>query len=97
MKQSQRAVDELSKKLNQLLQQFDKLKRENERLQNEATLLRQQIEQHRHTIHELANQTKVNMLAGALPQADHPQAAELKELLNQHIRHIDECIRLMEI
>lgn len=97
MKQTEENLELLSRKLQLLLQAFDKLKKENERLKSEHTQLQEQLEQQRKQAQALANQAKVNMLAGALPQADQPQAAELKELLNRHIRHIDECIRLMEI
>lgn len=81
-------VKQLLKERQLLLDQVNTLENENKRLQNE-------ISSQKNTITSLEERNKIVKLAESLRDSGGNDVRELKKVLNEYIRDIDECIRLL--
>lgn len=81
-------VKQLIKERQLLLDQVNTLENENKRLQNE-------ISSQKNTITALEERNKIVKLAESLRDSGGNDVRELKKVLNEYIRDIDECIRLL--
>lgn len=86
------------------IQQAKKIVAELERLRAENSALKERIESQQIALKnkevewkELKNQLKVTKLAGQKQPTKPEEVAEMKRKLNQYIREIDECIKLLEL
>lgn len=86
------------------IQQAKKIVAELERLRAENSVLKEKIESQQIALKnkevewkELKNQLKVTKLAGQKQPTKPEEVAEMKRKLNQYIREIDECIKLLEL
>lgn len=86
------------------IQQAKKIVAELERLRAENSALKEKIESQQIALKnkevewkELKNQLKVTKLAGQKQPTKPEEVAEMKRKLNQYIREIDECIKLLEL
>lgn len=87
-------IDELFVKTNLLLKEKQGLHTEVERQRKQLEELEKVVENQKNTIETLKEQNKLIKLAGTLnatPEAD----KEMIQVINQYIREIDECIRLI--
>ena len=86
------------------IQQAKKIVAELERLRAENSALKEKLENQEVALKnkevewkELKNQLKVTKLAGQKQPTRPEEVAEMKRKLNQYIREIDECIKLLEL
>jgi hypothetical protein len=86
------------------IQQAKKIVAELERLRAENSALKEKLENQEVALKnkevewkELKNQLKVTKLAGQKQPTKPEEVAEMKRKLNQYIREIDECIKLLEL
>ena len=86
------------------IQQAKKIVAELERLRTENSALKEKIENQQVALKnkevelkELKNQMKVTKLACQKQPTKPEEVAEMKRKLNQYIREIDECIKLLEL
>ena len=80
----------LSDKLQHLLKQYNRMKREHEQMQKELSLLQQKERGYHERILELQQQISIlRVSAGSLPEKDRK---DFEKQVNSYIKEIDKCI-----
>ncbi|TDX00217.1 hypothetical protein [Dinghuibacter silviterrae] len=94
MSETQEHIERLRQKIGLLLRQWQTLRKDNERLQKENTLLRQQELAYQETIARLDHQVEALKVSGTdvLSETD---KKGLEKKINGYIREIDRCIALL--
>jgi hypothetical protein len=72
----------------------EELQKKYDQLEAEYHLLKFNLENQKNTINSLEEQNKITKLAGSLGNSTH-DIHDLKRKINEYIREIDECIRLL--
>jgi FtsZ-binding cell division protein ZapB len=94
MSETQEHIERLRQKIGLLLRQWQSLRKENERLQKENALLRQQESAYQETIARLDHQVEALKVAGPDALSDTDKKG-LEKKINGYIREIDRCIALL--
>ncbi|WEK37561.1 MAG: hypothetical protein P0Y53_08605 [Candidatus Pseudobacter hemicellulosilyticus] len=93
MAQAEQTWKRVNDKLQQVLQQYQQLQKDNERLRKELTALQDRDGLQARQVQELENKVAALKLAtGQLEEADRK---ELEKKLHHYIREIDRCIALL--
>jgi uncharacterized protein (UPF0335 family) len=83
----------VSDKLQQLLKQFNRLQKENEKLNEELKQMKVKEEATGYKIHELQQQVSILKVAsGEMTERD---KKEFEKTLNQYIKEVDKCISFL--
>jgi len=86
-------IQSLQSKLQQLLQQYKQLQKENESLKKEVSLQTQNNLSHRETIQSLQQKLHAARLSNqSLSEAD---KKELNQKINSYLKEIDKCLSLL--
>jgi len=93
MSQTEQAWKRINDKLQQVLQQYQLLQKENEQLSKELAALQEKEINQRHKLDELA--LKVTAMQTATGQLDEAEKKELDKKLAQYVREIDRCIAML--
>jgi chromosome segregation ATPase len=93
MSTTQQPWKRIQDKLQQVLQQYQVLQRDNDRLRKEVTDLKNRDTAHTKKIEEL--EIKVAALKTATGQLNDAEKKELDKRLHQYIREIDRCIAML--
>ncbi len=90
-------LDSIRKKTLHLIEQNHKLVLKNENLAGEIKTLKGLLEDEARKNDELNNQIKIIKLARNISSAngDNNQSAELKRKINEYIKEIDHCIKML--
>lgn len=90
-------LEEVKKKVVQLMEQNRKLSSKNEELEGEVKSLRHSLEVEARKEGELLNKIKIIKLAQNIGSADSENAdvTELKRKINEYIKEIDHCISML--
>jgi uncharacterized coiled-coil DUF342 family protein len=83
----------INDKLQQLLKQQARLKKENERLRQELELCKQTENNYHQKIDELSQQISILKLAGG--EMNDKDRREFEKKINQYVREIDKCISFL--
>jgi peptidoglycan hydrolase CwlO-like protein len=94
MKQSDEYILLIEKKVNQLIELYEKLKSENEDLRNKQEELNQIIKTQSDKIRKL--EKRVINLKLAKQLTNNKEAAEAKKKINEMLREIDKCVGLLK-
>lgn len=87
----------LIEKVEALKTELERLKSENQDLHIIVDNQRINLKNKDFELKQLKNQLKVVKLAGQKQPQNQEEVAEMKKKLNQYIREIDECIKLLEL
>jgi chromosome segregation ATPase len=87
-------ADEIKLKVVKLLKQFHELKQKHSNLEKETHSLKIIVENQKNTLSTLEERNKIIKLADSLSNSKE-DIHELKKKVNEYIREIDECIRLL--
>ena len=87
-------ADEIKLKVAKLLKEHDELKQRYAALETAHHSLKITLENQKNTLSELEERNKIIKLADSLLNST-GDSRELKRKLNEYIREIDECIRLL--
>ncbi len=93
MSQAEQTWKRVNDKLQQVLQQYQLLQKENEQLSKELAALQEKEELQRQKMDELM--LKVTALQTATGQLDDAEKKELDKKLAQYVREIDRCIAML--
>ena len=85
---------EIKRKFTLLVQKQEELKAHVEFLQKENKTLRNLSEIQKNTIKDIEEKNKISKLASIIA-SDESEAKKLKTKINQYIRDIDNCIKLL--
>ncbi len=83
----------LNEKLQQLLKQYSRLQKENERLKEELHLARNKEIESQHTVEELQQQIGILKLASG--EMNEKDKKEFEKKINQYVREVDKCISFL--
>jgi len=83
----------INDKLQQLLKQQGRLKKENERLRQELELCKEKENTYQQKIDELAQQISILKLAGG--DMNEKDKREFERKINQYVKEIDKCIAFL--
>lgn len=87
-------LKEIKRKFSLLVQKQEELKAQVEFLQKENKSLRNLSEVQKNTIKDIEEKNKISKLAGIIA-SDELEAKKLKIKINEYIRDIDNCIKLL--
>jgi regulator of replication initiation timing len=87
-------LEGLEEKINKLLERFEILKSENEQLNSQLAQFQIVNEEQKKQIKDLEDRKKMVKLAGMISDSDGKQA-ELRKLIDLHVKEIDKCISLL--
>jgi len=87
-------ADEIRLKVARLLRNYHELSKQRDLLEKENAELKNVIENQKNTINKLEETNKIVKIAEAL-QISKNDIHGLKKKVNEYIREIDECIRLL--
>lgn len=93
MDQLNNHITTINNKLQQLLKQYDHLRKENERQQQLIQSLQKDQDATKEQLETLQQQNLV--LKASVTDMDPAEKKELEQKLNQYIRNIDKCISLL--
>jgi ABC-type iron transport system FetAB ATPase subunit len=93
MSDTQQPWKRINDKLQQVLQQYQVLQKDNDRLKKEQKELKAKDAAQARKIEELEN--KIAALKAATGQLDEADRKELDKRLHQYIREIDRCIAML--
>lgn len=83
----------LNDKLQQLLKQYNRLQKENEKLKEELVLAKNKEVETEHKIEEIQQQVSIMKISsGEMTEKD---KKEFEKKINQYIREIDKCISFL--
>ena len=83
----------LNDKLQQLLKQYNRLQKENEKLKEELVLAKNKELETEHKIEEIQQQVSIMKIStGEMSEKD---KKEFEKKINQYIREIDKCISFL--
>ncbi|MGZ8537997.1 MAG: hypothetical protein ACXWV9_07010 [Flavisolibacter sp.] len=83
----------LNDKLQQLLEQYNRLQKENEKLKEELILAKSKELETEHKIEEIQQQVSIMKISsGEMSEKD---KKEFEKKINQYIREIDKCISFL--
>ena len=83
----------LNDKLQQLLKQYNRLQKENEKLKEELILAKNKELETEHKIEEIQQQVSIMKIStGEMSEKD---KKEFEKKINQYIREIDKCISFL--
>jgi chromosome segregation ATPase len=88
-----RQFNSLNEKLQQLLKQYHRLQKENEKLKEELVTARNKELETEHRIEEI--QQQVNILKITSGDMSEKDKKEFEKKINQYIREIDKCISFL--
>ena len=83
----------INDKLQQLLKQQGRLKKENERLRQELELCKEKETTYQQKIDELVQQISILKLAGS--DMNEKDKREFERKINQYVKEIDKCISFL--
>lgn len=93
MSEIEENIKRVNTKLQQLLKNYQSLKKENEQLNSELKELKDKAAQNRQQIDELQQQAVI--LKSATGQMDDADKKNFERRINQYIKEIDKCIGLL--
>ena len=89
-------LDNIIRKAHQLLQQSNALKQENAVLKEELDLFKQYLKENQQYIIELVEKLKIARIAQQLSSSEeNPELKELKLKINEYVREVDKCIKIL--
>jgi FtsZ-binding cell division protein ZapB len=94
MVETQEHIERLRQKIGVLLKLWQTLRKENERLQKENALLRQQEDAYQDTIARLDQQVEALRLTGTTALSE-PERKSMEKTITGYVREIDRCIALL--
>ncbi len=88
-------INELSERLQQLLRQYNQLKKENDWLKNELQKFLDQQTSHSEKVAELQQQIAIVKLASS--EMNEKDKKNFEKTMNQYIKEIDQCIAFLSL
>ena len=83
----------INEKLQALLKQHNRLKKENERLREELQVQKQREEETQHTVQQLHQQIAILKVASG--DMNDKDKKDFERKINQYVREIDKCIAFL--
>lgn len=95
MDQYRAKIEQILKRTERLVGQYDKLKQELADVQEENRQLKEQLEQKSEKVHDLDHELSMVKVAKQLSAFPEEEKVELKKKINEFIKEIDKCVALL--
>lgn len=95
MDQYRAKIEQILKRTERLVGQYDKLKQELADVQEENRQLKEQLEQKNEKMHDLDHELSMVKVAKQLSAFPEEEKVELKKKINEFIKEIDKCVALL--